>query len=477
VTFHLEWPKYDGSNPPWTWDPPPLTIIADAYVSLVQDGDDHYLHIQPIQFRFLPVQMAELGRTWRKYLKGQDRIQQPHLPSDDQKFFDLLVIALNIVGAEYAPRISQNIKIPVPTISGQPIIPALLDVSNDCITVGAGLDRTALTDQNTKAVLDAFATYQALLDEDLREAGGISNVVLQDGHTRPKTTADLKFASPNQIARRLHRSSAYLRGLESRARVKTKPTQRRAATVPDGLAIGVNQYCLTKLANSALPAPVDHEDGPVDILPGLLQGYARYWVHLSNAQVTISGATVSGSLSVDAGGALGACVKKFWDCSWKWTCGELRLQITGNPGLQLSLKAADDIAFQAQITGTVNVGTNLPDPFDKVVAFFADGIIKGIIAIINLAIANVQFEIVPPAITIPNQKTRLILSGFTPFGFVRAVPAGLSVDRKTFIAYSVGVSADTGGPGVPRSVLVQQRRLGGLSVPRRRVRALPRHKH
>jgi hypothetical protein len=420
LRFHLEWPKLDNSPPPWSFDPSPFSIVADASVSLTNE-DDHagnyfYITFDLIQVKFTPTAV---------------------LPGVSQEFNDLLTVALNVVGLEYAPRLTQTLKVPVPVISKIPIIPNVLDVSNRVATIGVTVDHLAIMRNNRQKLQSTVSAYESLLARDVENAGGIEKLIFR----QESPVGKLQYASRKEIQASLPLSQAFLAELKARGKISRQATGRFLnATVPDGIGIGVNEYLLTRIANNALPEPIDKNTPEVNL--GLVKGWIEYWVDLTQATVTISGTTVSGSLSINVGGAIWGCVFDPVAFPPKWACSDLSLSLDGRPAVSLTLVAGNGVAFSAKITTPPSVDTDAPWPFSVVLKALVETIVDGLIVVINALLANVEFDVVPPKLTIPNQKTEIQLSGFNPFGFVRDNPQKtFPSDHCKFIGYSVGLSA------------------------------------
>jgi hypothetical protein len=443
ISFVFEWPKLDGSGT-WTFLPTPLTVVGEAVMELNLTQDGPILHLQLLQVKFDPVQFAKIRKQVSRMAKELHR-EEVLAPSDcEEKFNDLLVIALNIFGTTYAPKLVYDINLPVPVVAKLAVSPTLLELGDKIITLGLTANRTALTSRNAVLVQSTLAAYEALLRQDIEDAGSFERIVVKE---RRVSSGILKreeviFRNASEIKVKLPRSTAFIEDLqkkvqETRAR---RPRGVRSPAVPDGFAVGANQDVLTRFATSAMPSPVNKCTDWVTVLD-VVKGRICWWVHIFNPVVTITGTTVSGQVSIDIGGEIDACVRKFWDCSWSWDCGNVSLALQGSPGIQLNLQTGAGISFYAQVmAGGLGLVTNLPWPFNKVVEYFSQIIIAAIIAVLNSVASLIKIDILLPEFTLPKQNTKLQFSDVSPFAFSRQ-GGQFTPAQKTFIGFDVGVTA------------------------------------
>jgi hypothetical protein len=442
----LTWPRLDGQRPDWSF-PFTVNLLAEAWVSLKQSGTKFYLRVVPIRIKF----DKPVGSFAKKAAKKLARERALTARDDaflldecEQKFYDLIVIALNVVANQVAPQLVQNVQLPVPNIANKPLLPVLLDMSDKIVTVGCSLDRETIVAETRKKLTKSFDIYKHLLEEDIKAAGGLEKVLCRASDRGDPAIGGFVVRPRSEIHARLPRSRAYLETLSREVnppqRSSRSKTIKRRPAVPDGACVGVNEYFLNVVASSLLPEP---KADCTEWLPlGVVRGRACYWVRLYSPTIDIVDRTVSGQIGVDVGGALEGCVRKFWDCSWRWACEQLTLALRGHPGLQLRLLSGDaGVRLKAKIIGELTLESNLPFPFDKVVEAIGDLVWDGVKVILNIILGFLEIEIVPPKIEFPEQKTKLTLSGFTSVGFVRAKPARLDGARKRFIAYRTGLTA------------------------------------
>jgi hypothetical protein len=90
---------------------------------------------------------------------------------------------------------------------------------------------------------------------------------------------------------------------------------------------------------------------------------------------------------------------------------QLRMAVTGRPQVDLALLHNKYIAFSARIKGTLQLETNLPFPFDKIVAAVSRLVWEAIKAVLNVFLAQIQIVLVlvPPRFESPKQETGIAL--------------------------------------------------------------------
>ncbi len=116
--------------------------------------------------------------------------------ADEQKFNDLLVIAQNIAGTEYAPKMVRDFNIPTPLIASKPVIPTLFAPAPDAFVIGAKYDHSAAASAARTRVLQALGAYEAMLQLDIDAAGGLEKLVLteRNGQLVPRSQSEIKAA-------------------------------------------------------------------------------------------------------------------------------------------------------------------------------------------------------------------------------------------------------------------------------------------
>jgi hypothetical protein len=446
VTLTLKWPKLDGSGT-WSFSPNPLRIVAEAYVGLEETKPEDTatyqfkLRLQPKKITIDPASMIDLHKLVQKQL--------PALVGDEQQAFtDLLVIVMNIVAGEYAPKLVRDIEIPTPIVAKQKIIPCLLAVRDKIVTVGGAIDLHAVTQNNSNYTSRVFAQLEAAIERDIAQYGGLANLAMRPGQERI-AIEDAEFYSPEEILRdRMPGTRALLDGLQEKTNqlsyVKLEAEGgdplSSFGTTTQGIAIAVDEYLLDKVVRSAVPAPTQSCSEWATLLD-FVRGRTCHWARISNAEVTISGTTVAGAASVDVGGALEACIRKFWDCSWRWECGSLAIGVAGRPQVVFFVQpSASGIAFKARVNGNLQLVTNLPFPFNKVIEAFGGIIIALAEALINIFLTFVVFQIAVPEVSVPNQKTKIKFENFVPFSFTRTSPSTIFTEQQRLLAFTADVN-------------------------------------
>ena len=444
VSLTLKWPKLDGSGT-WTFTPPPLRVFATAYIALdqtpQQDSSVYQfkLRLQPLKIVIDPATMAEITPLVRRQLPG--------ITGDElQALTDLLIIAMNIIAAEYAPKLVRDIEVPTPIVAKQKVVPCLLAVRDKIVTVGAAINLKTVSDTNATLASRLLGELDAAIERDIAAHGGLSRLVVKQPE-QAAYAAEPEFYTAEEVLRsRMPQTSAVLERLRDLA----APLERRrvpaieeieagAAAVAEGIAIGVDEYLLDRVVQAAVPAPTQGCTDWKDILD-FVRGRSCHWARVFDADVTVSGTTLSGAASVDVGGSLEACVRKFWDCSWRWECGSLAIGVAGRPQVVFFLQTGGSgIAFRARINGNLQLVTNLPFPFDAVAKAFAAVIMALAEALINIFLAFVVFQIAVPEIEIPGQKTKIAFKQFQPFAFTRQTPASQYDAQKRFLAFKADV--------------------------------------
>ena len=434
IGFQFRWPKLDGSGT-WTFPPKPVPIkaVGEAVLALQQGQDGLTLHIQVLRMKFDPAAIKLLRASIERRVRRLPAAEQQLLAADDDAFRDLLVIALNIAATTFAPKLVKDLNVPVPTIAGHSVVPTMLEMNNKTAVVGVTLDRQQLAARAAALLQARLGALQLAVQADVNAAGGLEALVLKP--CEPGVGRTVQPRSSGELLDLMPHTSAFIGSLTAPrpggARSRVNPA------VPNGLAVGADQSSLAALARGAMPTPVNDCTGWADL--DVVRGRVCWWMHIFDPQVTINGTTVSGQVNIDIGGAIEACVRKFWDCSWKWDCGRLTLAVTGSPGIQLRFDTGAGISFRAKVIGGAALSTNLPWPFNDVIKALTGLVVQGIIAVVNSVAANIQFQILLPEFQLPEQNTKLVFSGVSPFPFNRSGNWGVA--DKTFIGFSVGVSA------------------------------------
>ncbi|MEZ6030990.1 MAG: hypothetical protein R3C46_14755 [Hyphomonadaceae bacterium] len=456
VQFQLEWKSVYSPGQTFSWKPSPVLFEAEGYVELITieeptEESRHALKLQVLRARFdrpsVSVVEKELQDLIAKLPAADAAIVKKHAV---EKFDELLVVALNTAAIEVAPRFAASVEIPVTVVAQKRLTPRALLVSDNIVTVSFGLAEDQLRMEADAALKRAQVEIMSALEEDIEAAGGLRNLVVD----QPDRVAwdDLEalrkvvILPPDEVAVRLTRTQGASRRYGERAQreiqiadtaAKGNPTK---ATVNDGVGIALNEYLLDSIAATFARSSPKECTAWLDLVG--VRGRACYWARLYDPDVDVdqSGGTlvVGGKVSVDVGGSLEGCVRKFWDCSWKWACSEIRMAVVGRPQIDLSLLQNKYIAFSARIRGALQLETNLPFPFDKIAAAVSRLVWEAIKAVLNVFLAQIQIVLVPPKFEIPKQETGMALSNFAPSYFVYN---GGGAPKERYAAYSVGLTA------------------------------------
>ena len=438
----LRWPKLDGTGD-WEWPTGPIAMALEAYLELRMEtatgasGEYRFsVYIRPARVVFEDIQ-ALLDKQFSK-LKTIGKGTDPGLAKiDEQAFKDLLIIALNIVGTEFAPRVAQSIELPTPVIGKRRVAPTALALGDKVLTIGATIDRLAVQAAVRSESEAWLAAYRSALALDLEEAGGSLEALVVKDERAGDPRGPLIY-SDQELGTRLVHSKAVLARLDARAAEFRKyggkvslpgiSTTKAAKAVRDAMAVGVTEYLFDVLVADALPDPKYSCTDWLTILA--VRGRACSWSSIRNPDVTInSNASITGSVFIDFGAKIEACVRKFWDCSWRWECGDIGLGIKGLPTVTFSLKKSSrGVRFGASFSGNLKVDVDLPPPFKQVLEAVLQLIVDFLSAVLSLFAAFVEFQVVPDVITLPDTKTKLEISSPKDF-FVARVPT-VPVDSK-----------------------------------------------
>jgi len=437
ISFTLRWPFLDGSGF-WRFETT-VTAVAEGHVELAADDNHQWLRVVPTSIKLDAPDFRTLSRQIPIKAAGAKRGR------DDQDYLqalrDLFIIALNIVANQYAPNLVASIELPAFAMGQKPLNVALVDLSNHMLTMALSLDRAALRTQNNQTVDERYSMFLAAVERDVERAGGLDKLLCKK--TRVGKQVKLEPKTRAEVRRAMRAVNAFMLEQERKAkRLWNRPTtrRRRRASVQGGLGAAVNEYLLDALIADAMPTPVDRctdWEGVLDVV----RGRVCWWVQIFNPDASIQGTNVTGSVNVDVGGRIEACIKKFWDCSWRWECGSLlSLAVVGRPGIELELVHGKGVAFRAKVVGQLRLSTNLPEPFKSIVEFFVNLLIRAVQVIVNAVASAMIFDIVLPVLEFPDQNTKLELAPFSPFAYSRLPSHELLESRRNFVGFSVGVT-------------------------------------
>ncbi|WP_338548957.1 hypothetical protein [Roseovarius phycicola] len=451
VSLKLTWPDLKGGKPhEFSFQ---VKIAATGQASLIEVPKEQNTGSNE-NFYALSVRLTKIKFEQEMRLKIANALEQMAVKdialkeaAGDQKFIDLFIILINIVAARFAPKVVANVKLPTFEIGSEAAIPRMLDVSNDILSFGAGVNREALMEDARSEIATGLSTYYQALDEDIEAAGGVGEL-LYSNYSVDKNIEELVPRPDKELSKMLTKSSGFITKLETsllEKELSDAVADDREATevkqVASGVGVGVNEYLLDVAIDSSMP-PDEAQKCTKWLSAGVVRGRACYWTRFANPNIDIDGTDVKGDIDIDVGGALEACFKKFYDCSWDWKCGRLALALKGRPGIKIGLKKSSGIKFNAQLRGRLELETNLPFPFNEVVKGISRLVWEAVKVIINLVLRRINFTVVPDKIELPDQKTRLRLKNFAPFSFVRKPAVPLLPSQREFLGYSCDVLAE-----------------------------------
>jgi hypothetical protein len=357
----------------------------------------------------------------------------------EQKFADLLVIALNEFSVELLPKLVQTIELPSIDVASVDLYPTILDVANQYVSVGATMDAQHYLSSVEKQFNIALGALQYAARSDIQAAGSIEALVVK----RITKDGEKIYRSRKEAAKLMPKSNDVLNDLKAQLQQKTKiipAIENLPAVVPEGMALGFNEFFATTAVNRSLPPSSDKCSDDLTIIEGLLKGHVCAWSRIDHGDVHFNGATIDASVAVDFGGSIVACIRKFWDCNWGWDCNSMGLSVKGRPGIQLKLLSdGRGLRFICSVTlGDLTLDTGLPYPFNEVVNFFFHLIMDIFEAILNLIGLAMSFIIFPVSVPLPGQNTKVSFSNFN--GFPYTAPSGTG-GRANFIGHSVSIDA------------------------------------
>ncbi len=446
INITLTWPKLNGSGN-WEFKLKPIKVFAEAFAILNNNQDGYYVTLIPTIVKVDIAKPALLISGISKQLKIVNKAELKLLDECQEKFTDLIVIAMNIVATEQTPKLVRNIRIPTPVIKDRPILPAILKVSENCLTVGAGIDK-AKTESSLNVLMNQQMNHlKSRMEQDIEKAGGIFKMVSKNKDI-PNNFGDLELKSQKEIDQYFVLTKQYIEtiksGLGIPQKIKSNNSKRAGKSVKavkDAYAIGINEYFFDNIISSVIPAPKHDCTGWLDL--AAVRGRACYWVKFFNPDVSInSDASLTGAVNVDIGGALEACIRKFWDCSWRWQCGSLTLAIKGRPNITIALRKSNGVSVYAALGGNLYFDTNLPFPFNKVIAALSSIMFNAIMGFINILLSLLSFYVIYPELTIPAQRTKLKLRNFDSFYYLRPVVTGNGASKNKFIGFKGGLIAE-----------------------------------
>lgn len=447
INISLTWPKLHpkaGEDPNWKFTLKTMKVYAEAFAILKNDQDGFYISLIPTILKFDVSNPGTLVKSLTTQAKKLPLSEIKLLDECQEKFTDLFVIALNVLATEQAPKLVRNIRVPVPVIKDRPILPSVFNISQNCLTVGAGIDK-AKAERTLQAVFERYMTQlRARMDEDVDNGGGLLKVISKN-EKPPKDFNELELKSHTEIKKAFARTNEFIEELKSKIKSIQKEERKKntksALVVDNAYAVGINEFFFDNIVHSVIPSPKHECSGWLDL--AAVRGRACYWIKFFDPNVTINpNASMTGAVSIDVGGSIEACIRKFWDCSWSWECGSLALSVKGRPNITIKLLTSNGVRVAAAMGGSLYLDVNLPFPFNKIINAVTSIIGDFVIAMVNIVLGLLSFVVIYPDLTIPQQLTKLKLRDFNSFNYNRPQIPGNGDSKNKFIGFKGGLIAE-----------------------------------
>lgn len=155
INISLTWPRLNPKpgETPWKFELKTIKVFAEAFAILKNDQDGYYISLIPTIVKFDVTNPSALVNSLIAEIKNLPIEEIKLLDECQDKFTDLFVIALNVLATEQTPKLVRNIRVPVPVIKDRPILPSVFNISENCLTVGGGIDK-AKAERTLQASLD-----------------------------------------------------------------------------------------------------------------------------------------------------------------------------------------------------------------------------------------------------------------------------------------------------------------------------------
>jgi len=412
-----------------------VTALAKTALVLDKDPDGRpQLSLKANGIRFTQERLTNMRVATASLVKKISKDNPKVILSNtdyEVAFQDLFVIVSNILAHKYVPRSINGPKIPIFDIANNYVIPSNFAADNNNITVGYGLNRNAIQRELETYYERAFRIFDAAMEADIEKAGSLENIfysssnrTLAEAETptaRSKKEIEEGFKNTNDAIRKLtniandqvHKLS---KSKEKSLLKESKKLEKIDFNLSPRFGVAINEYILDTLIRGIDLEP-RKERCTKWLKVAAVKGRGCYWTELRDPDIKISGdattANVTGSIHVDTGAKIEACVKKFWDCSWKWVCGEIGLGLKGRGQIKFKLDSTTSgVAISAKIEKLPQFDTKLPYPFNKIINAVLNLMLKGIKAIINLALSMIKLQLVRAVYKLPDQNTIVIASAF-----------------------------------------------------------------
>ncbi|MDN5213270.1 hypothetical protein QQ020_14470 [Fulvivirgaceae bacterium BMA12] len=446
VAVEMQWPNLDPTKPDHKWSIPPFNVLGQAKIQLEQEGSEFFAKIIPTLIK-IDIPRTELKAQIIQILESNSSSTELIEESDcEEKFVDLFIIAANIAAYEQTPKLVTSINLPIPTINDRPVQPAAFDISNDMLSVGFGIDKVVLEKYNEEAIESNSQKIDYLLNQDVEDAGGLLKAMYRNAEGKSiKTSKQLLLRDEKEIEQNFKNINGFIADQEKwlnqfEAEDTVHLTLDDGPERPDSFAIGINEYFFDTIVNSVIPKPKHRCEKERRLGP--VKGYICHWSSFRNPDISVNAdATLKGNVSVNLGGSIHACVKKFWDCSWRWACSKLALAIAGRPGLKVKILSANGVRVLGQFdAGGLRIVSNLPFPFNKIVEALSSLIFKFVVAFANVLAILLSFYVLKPEFVVDSLNLKLKLKNFSSFYFERSNAPSADKTKNKFIAFKTNIS-------------------------------------
>ncbi|MDY6918633.1 MAG: hypothetical protein SV765_00295 [Pseudomonadota bacterium] len=429
VTVKLEWDKLDGTGT-HTWEIPPFEVLGLIELELHKD-EGYYIKLVPKMIKL------NIERGTVRDLAIESASSATVEDSDcEEKFVDLFIIAANIAAYEQTPKLVMSIDLPALTITDRPVLPAAFEISDNIMSLGFGLDRTALSSQNKEVFDQQNAQLKMALESDIAASGGLQSISRLNAEEQ-----DGAFPNTDEF---ILKQQHYLKAFEEEDSEKLDLTGVQL-TQQDSFAVAINEYFLDTIARSAAPEP-KYDCSKEERVLDAIKGNVCNWTTINNPDINIkkvgNDAKLEASAFIDIGGKIRGCVRKFWDCSWRWSCSSLALTLIGRPKLSVRVLKANGVRVLANVDpDNLRVKSNIAWPFNKIVDFFASWVVRGIIGVINILAALLSFYVIKPEFDLESLHMRLMLRNFDSFYFEKTQAPSTDSTKNKFMCFKTKLSA------------------------------------
>lgn len=445
VNITIEWPKLNSPSKKWTFTLNPFNVYAEAYLQLDKDDDGHFITIIPtlLKLDINRQEVLSLIQTSKENAPSEIRAE---LDECEEKFTDLFIISANIAATEQTPKLVRNVKIPIPVIADRPVLPALLNLSDNIITAGFSIDKQKIEKEFEEFVQKGINELEYNIEQDIEKYGGLIQLV-SSNYRNQSSLGDIQYLTEEEIDKRLVNTNEYLAKLQNRLIEAQKENEdlksnSEIVQVNDAYAFGINEYFFDTIISSLVPKPKHECTGWLNL--ALAKGRVCHWTKFNDADIKIdTNGSLQGLINIDIGGAIEGCVKKIYDCSWEWKCSKLSLGIKGRPSVKITLLSSSGIRIKASFDrGNLSLVTNLPFPFNEIIKALGSIIIKTIEGIINIVLLALSLVVLKPEFALPQHVSKIKLRNLSQFYFERTRLSGQPDSKVKFVGYKGAILVD-----------------------------------